>query len=61
MVDPTDPVSRPVAYKPARATEDPRLMFTGPSEGHENIFDSLRSIQREVGVVTVVLRTIGIV
>ncbi|PHJ25472.1 acetyl-coa carboxylase acc2, partial [Cystoisospora suis] len=29
MVDPTDPVSRPVAYKPARATEDPRLMFTG--------------------------------
>lgn len=41
MVDPTDPVSRPVAYKPARATEDPRLMFTGSPNGRALHFFSL--------------------
>lgn len=29
MVDPTDPITRPVAYKVQSLTEDPRLMLTG--------------------------------
>eukprot|EP00921_Rhytidocystis_pertsovi_P009899 GHVQ01015864.1.p1 GENE.GHVQ01015864.1~~GHVQ01015864.1.p1 ORF type:complete len:2586 (+),score=270.64 GHVQ01015864.1:249-8006(+) len=29
MVDPTDPITRPILYKPMSTTDDPRLMLTG--------------------------------
>lgn len=33
MIDPGDPVSRRVEYKPSSSTEDPRLMLTGAVDG----------------------------